>query len=83
MKTSEEIFREGMIEAYNRGYNDSRTLLKYPHEIISLVDLCNFNSEQLWHIIRWLEELKPSDYEWTPDIDMTDDLREQNWDFDK
>lgn len=50
-------------EWYTMWYNASRTLLKYPQEIISFVDSCNFTCEQLQRIARALEELKWSDYD--------------------
>ena len=84
MKTQNDILHEWMIEAYDRGYNDARTLLKYPKEIISFIDSCSFDSEQLQCIARAVEDMKWTDYEGNPDdYDRTEELREHNWEFDK
>ena len=69
---------KAMDESYHRWYQDSRSLLKYPQEIISFVDSCGFDSEQLWRIIRGIEELKPSDDEWESIQDQFDRSEAQN-----
>lgn len=52
-----------LLEAYNSWLSDKESLLKYPSEIISFIDSCGFDCEQLQRIIRGIEDLHGSDYE--------------------
>lgn len=65
-------------EWYDMGYANSRQLLKYPHEIITFIESCNFDCEQLQRIMVWIEWIKWSDYEDTriDDFDTYDARRD-------
>lgn len=68
-----------MDESYKNWYKDSRELLKYPQEIISFIDSCNFTCDQLSRIARAIEDMKWSDYyEEESTEDMFDRTQAQN-----